>query len=172
MYKCSCWYDVTTKDCCNVQDKTEISNDAEDIDAKGTNTFETTNKKTKANEVIDFFESTFADKEIIPLELEVVWLRRAVVRYSLELDKLDFDSEVLSFNEKLNDSVIATLSAFMKEYYQERQVSKVNKRVSIVGKDLSIDGSNGTKTSEKNHLEYVAENARELVENQKLAALI
>lgn len=127
---------------------------------------------TTAQDVIDFFESSFADKQVIPLELELIWLRKAVSRYSLELNKISFDYETLKFNEKLDDIVISTLSAFMKEYYQERQVSKVNKRVSIVGKDLSIDGSNATKTSEKAHLEYVAENARELVENQKPTAFI
>lgn len=127
---------------------------------------------TTADEVIDFFESSFADKQVIPLELELIWLRRAISRYSMELDSLNFDSKILCFDAKLDDGVISTLSAFMKEYYQERQVSKVNKRVSIVGKDLSIDGSNATKTSEKAHLEYVAEQSRELVENQKPTAFI
>ena len=127
---------------------------------------------TTADEVIDFFESSFADKQVIPLELELIWLRRAISRYSMELDPLNFDSKILCFDAKLDDGVISTLSTFMKEYYQERQVSKVNKRVSIVGKDLSIDGSNATKTSEKAHLEYVAEQSRELVENQKPTAFI
>lgn len=127
---------------------------------------------TTADEVVDFFESSFADKQVIPLELELIWLRRAISRYSMELDPLNFDSKILCFDAKLDDGVISTLSAFMKEYYQARQVSKVNKRVSIVGKDLSIDGSNATKTSEKAHLEYVAEQSRELVENQKPTAFI
>lgn len=129
-------------------------------------------KITTAKDVIDFFESSFADKQIIPLELEMIWLRKAISRYSLELDPLVFDSELAQFDCILNDIVISTLAAFMKEYYQERQVSKVNKRVSIVGKDLSIDGSNGTKTSEKSHLDYVAENSRTLIGNQKITAFI
>lgn len=128
--------------------------------------------RTTANEVIDFFESSFADKQVIPLELEIIWLRKAVSRYSLELDELIFDPEILSFDRKIDDITMSTLAAFMKEYYQERQVSKVNKRVSIVGKDLSIDGSNATKTSEKAHLEYVSEQSRDLVENQKPTAFI
>lgn len=57
-------------------------------------------ERTTANEVIDFFESSFADKQVIPLELEIIWLRKAVSRYSLELDKLIFDSEILSFDKK------------------------------------------------------------------------
>ena len=129
-------------------------------------------KKTTAFEVIDFFESSFADKQEIPFELEIVWLRKAVGRYSLELDPIELDTEIMSFDSKLSDATIMTLSAFMKELYQERQVSKANKRVSIVSKDLSIDGSNGTKTAEKSHLDYVAETARELVENQKPTAFV
>ena len=35
---------------------------------------------TTANEVIDFFESSFVDKHVIPLELEIIWLRKAVSR--------------------------------------------------------------------------------------------
>lgn len=129
-------------------------------------------KFTTAKDIIDFFESSFADKQVIPLELEMIWLRKAISRYSLELDPLVFDSELAQFDCVLSDIVISTLAAFMKEYYQERQVSKVNKRVSIVSKDLSIDGSNGTKTSEKAHLDYVTEQSRDLVENQKPTAFI
>lgn len=129
-------------------------------------------RKTSAQEVIVFFESSFQDKQIIPFELELIWLRRAIGRYSLELDSLNFDPEILSFDKKLDDDIIDTLAIFMKELYQERQVSKVNKRVSIVGKDLSIDGTGNTKTSENNHLNYVAENARKAVEDHKTTAFI
>ena len=125
---------------------------------------------TQANEVIDSFESSFQDKRTIPLSLEIMWLKKAIGRYSVELDELNFDDELLQFNSKLDQYVIDTLAQFMLQMYQERQVSLVNKRVSIVGKDLSIDGSNGTKTAEKSHLDYIAWNASEMVENQKPTA--
>lgn len=125
---------------------------------------------TQANEVIDSFESSFQDKRTIPLSLEIMWLKKAVGRYSVELDELNFDDELLQFDSKLDQYVIDTLAQFMLQMYQERQVSLVNKRVSIVGKDLSIDGSNGTKTAEKSHLDYIAWNASEMVENQKPTA--
>ena len=127
---------------------------------------------THAKEVIDSFESSFADKQVLPESLEIVWLKKAIGRYSVELDKLNFDDELLEFDCKLDRYVIDTLAQFMYQLYQERQVSLVNKRVSIVGKDVSIDGSNGTKTAEKAHLEYVSEEARNMVENQKPTALI
>ena len=129
-------------------------------------------ERTTANEVIDFFESSFADKQVIPLELEIIWLRKAVSRYSLELDKLIFDSEILSFDKKIDDITMSTLAAFMKEYYQERQLSKVNKRISIVGKDLSVGTSDNSKKYTEDEYNLMQENARDLVENQKTTAFI
>ena len=127
---------------------------------------------TQASEIIDSFESSFADKQVLPESLEMVWFKKAIGRYSVELDKLNFDDELLEFDCKLDRYVVDTLAQFMYQLYQERQVSLVNKRISIVGKDISIDGSNGTKTAEKAHLEYVSEEARNMVENQKPTALI
>lgn len=127
---------------------------------------------TNAQEIIDSFESSFADKQVLPESLEMVWLKKAIGRYSVELDPLNFDEELLEFDIKLDRYVIDTLAQFMYQLYQERQVSLVNKRVSIVGKDLSIDGSNGTKTAEKAHLEYVESKALDMVENQKPTAYV
>lgn len=125
-----------------------------------------------AREVIESFESSFADNQMIPDELELVWLKKAIGRYSVELDPLTYDAEIQRFDTKLDQYIIDTLAQFMYQSYQERQVSLVNKRVSIVGKDLSIDGSNGTKTAEKSHLTYVESKASEMVENQKPTAFI
>ena len=125
---------------------------------------------TTANDVIQSFEASFVDKREIPLSLEMEWLRKAVGRFSIELDPINFDDEIQEFDCKLDRYVIDTLAEFMVQMYQERQVSLVNKRVSIIGKDISIDGSNGTKTAERNHLEYIREKASDMVENQKPTA--
>lgn len=122
---------------------------------------------TNAQEVIESFESSFADKQILPESLEIIWLKKAIGRYSVELDPLNFDEKMLEFDTKLDRYTIDTLAQFMLQMYQERQVSLVNKRVSIAGKDLSIDGSNGTKTAEKSHLEHIVLGASKMVENQK-----
>lgn len=50
---------------------------------------------TEAKDVIDSFESSFADKQVLPESLEIMWLKKAVGRYSVELDKLNFDDELL-----------------------------------------------------------------------------
>ena len=127
---------------------------------------------TTAQEVIDFFESSFADKHVLPDSLELVWLRKAISRYSIELDQLNYDEEIMQFDTKLNDYVISTLAEFMKQLYMERQYSLVNKRVSIVGKDLSWDASNNSKKYTKDELDYTSNKTVNMVENQKPTAYI
>lgn len=121
---------------------------------------------TTAQEVFDSFEGMFADKHIIPDELELLWLKKAVARFSVELDPLTFDSENLEFSNKLNQYVIDTLAAFMKQMYQEREVSKVNKRVSIVTKDISVDGNGNAKTAAKSELDYCDTQSKEMIFDQ------
>ena len=121
---------------------------------------------TTAQEVFDSFEGMFADKQIIPEGLELLWLKKAVARFSVELDPLTFDSENLEFSNELNQYVIDTLAAFMKQMYQEREVSKVNKRVSIVTKDISVDGNGNAKTAAKSELDYCDTQSKEMIFDQ------
>ena len=125
---------------------------------------------TTADEVFDSFESSFRDKEIIPDALKTVWLKKAVARYSTELETLEFDEDTMSFNTIIDQYVIDTLATFMKQSYQEREVSKVNKRVSIVGKDISIDGGGHSKTASRNELEYDSSKSEYMVQMQKPTA--
>lgn len=127
---------------------------------------------TTANEVIQSFESSFADKSVLPESLEMEWFKKAVGRYSAELSDLNFDVELNQFDTRLDRYTIDTLAEFMKQSYQERQYSKVNKRISITGKDLGIDGSNGSKTATKAELDYVTEKANSMVNNQKVTAFV
>ena len=76
---------------------------------------------TTAQEVFDSFESSFKDKVVIPDALEIVWLKKAVGRYSIELSPINFDSDVLEFDRKLDQYSIDTLAAFMKQSYQDQR---------------------------------------------------
>ena len=127
---------------------------------------------TTIQEVFNSFEASFQDKSIIPKALEYEWLMKAIARYSIELDNIDFDEDNKVFVEKLDRYTIDTLAAFMKQSYQEREVSKVNKRVSIVGKDLSIDGNNGSKNAARNELLYDESKSNTMVDNQKPTAYV
>ena len=125
---------------------------------------------TTAQEVYDSFESSFRDKEIIPDTLELVWLKKAVARYSTEREPISFSEEEMAFDEVLDQYVIDTLAAFMKQLYQEREVSKVNKRTSIISKDISIDGAGHTKTASRAELEYDSSKSEFMVQMQKPTA--
>ena len=127
---------------------------------------------TNAQEIIDSFESSFGDKRVLPESLEMVWLKKAIGRYSTELDPLNFDEELLEFDCKLDRYVIDTLAEFMKQLYMERQYSIVNKRISIVGKDLSWDASSNSKKYTKEELDYTSSKSVDMVENQKPTAYI
>lgn len=125
---------------------------------------------TTAIEVFDSFDSSFRDKEEIPFGLKLVWLKKAVARYSTELEKIDFNEDEMSFGTVIDQYTIDTLAAFMKQLYQEREVSKVNKRVSIVSKDISIDGTGSQKSAARNELEYDTSKSAYMVQMQKPTA--
>lgn len=129
-------------------------------------------RNTSASEIIDIFESSFADKHVIPYELELIWLKKAIGRYSTELTDLNYDEELQEFDCVLDMYIVDTLGQFMKKFYQERELSTVNKRISVVGKELSIDGSNGSKTATKNELDYITSEVTDMVENQKPTAYV
>ena len=123
-------------------------------------------------DVLNSFHSSFQDKVLIPESLEREWFLKAVGKYSYEIDPLNFDEELLEFDVRLDRYVIDTLGSMMKKYYQQRELSKVNKRVSIVGKEISIDGSGNSKTAAKNELNYVVSEVTDMVENQKPTAYV
>ena len=125
---------------------------------------------TTAQEVFDSFESSFQDKVVIPEALELLWLKKAVGTYSVELDPINFDEETSEFDSKLDQYVIDTLAMFMLQMYDEREWSKVNKQISIVGKDISIDGQGHNKTAARAKAEYSNSESSKMVANQKPTA--
>ena len=123
-------------------------------------------KVSTYEDVLSSFHSSFQDKVLIPESLEREWFLKAVGKYSYEIDPLNFDEELLEFDVKLDRYVVDTLGSMMKKCYQQRELSKVNKRISIVGKDLSVDGSNGSKTAAKSELEMVSQEVDEMLFKQ------
>lgn len=124
-------------------------------------------ERTVADDVIQSFESNFADKVELPSTLEYMWLKKAVARYSNEIEEINYDENAWEFDSSLSQFVIDTLANYMWQLYQEREVSKVDKRVSIVGKDLSFDGSGTTKKYAHEELLYIANKSSEMTEHQK-----
>lgn len=127
---------------------------------------------TTATEVIQSFQSTFQEKKVFPEGLEMMWLKKANGRYSVELEPLIFDDEIKEYDKKLDQYVIDTLAEFMKQLYQEREVSRVNKIASIVTKDVSFDGMGNNKKFANEELKYVTEKTQSMVDNQKPTAYV
>ena len=121
-------------------------------------------KNTTYTEVINSFHSTFQDKVIIPEGLEKVWFLKAVGKYSFEIDSINFDEELNEFDSKLKRYTIDTLGLMMKKFYQERELSKVNKRISIVGKDLSVGASDNSKKYTEDEYNLMRKNAKKCSE--------
>lgn len=127
---------------------------------------------TTAQEVYDSFESSFQDKCVIPEELEAVWLKKAIGTYCQEIEDITFDAETKTFDTELSQYTIDTLAQYMRVFYQEREVSKVNKRISIVSHDISIDGNNGSKNAAKNELDYQSAKSIYMSNNHKPTAYV
>lgn len=125
---------------------------------------------TTAQDVYDSFESSFKEKVVIPEALELQWLKKAVARYTVELDTLDFDAATGDFGSLLDQYTIDTLAAFMLQMYDEREWSRVNKMISIVGKDISIDGQGHGKTAARLKVEYSNQECERMIANQKPTA--
>lgn len=127
---------------------------------------------TIAKDVFDSFESSFQDKTIVPESLELLWLKKAVARYTVELDPITFNEETNEFDDKLDQYVVDTLAMFMLQMYDEREWSRANKQVSIVGKDVSVDGAGHTKTAAKAKAEYSNTESEKMIANQKPTAYL
>jgi hypothetical protein len=122
---------------------------------------------TEADEIIQSFESNFADKNELPSTLELMWLKKAVARYSTEIEEVEYDEEEEVFTSKLSQYAIDTMANYMWQLYQEREVSKVNKRVSIIGKDLSWNSAGNLNKYNVEELAYIANKSSEMTEHQK-----
>ena len=92
------------------------------------------------SDVIESFHATFMDKVAIPDSLEDMWLQKALAQYKVEIAPLSYNEETGEFDEDVEQYIIDTLAVMMKVAYLERCYNKYNKIVSIVGKDLSING--------------------------------
>ena len=125
---------------------------------------------TQFSEVIESFHSSFMDKTEIPDSLELMWLKRAIAEYGTEISPLEYDEEIGEFLETIDQYVIDTLATMMKVMYLQRHYSKVNKIASIVGRDLSVNGTNGLQKYTKDELEIVKADLAERISNLKPTA--
>lgn len=120
---------------------------------------------THFGEVIDSFHSIIMDKKEIPESLEVMWLKKAVAELSVETSPIEYNEEIGEFNSDIGQYVIDTLALLMKSYYVAREVSKNNKIASIVGKDISVNGTNGLQKYSKEEYDTIRIEVSEMIAN-------
>ena len=120
---------------------------------------------THFGEVIDSFHSIIMDKKEIPESLEVMWLKKAVAELSVETSPIEYSEEIGEFNSDIGQYVIDTLALLMKSYYVAREVSKNNKIASIVGKDISVNGTNGLQKYSKEEYDTIRVEVSEMIAN-------
>lgn len=125
---------------------------------------------TQLSDVIESFESSFMDKKEIPDSLEMMWLKKAIGQYSMEISPLVYDEELKVFDSDLDRYTIDVLAVIMKIYYLEREYSRVNKIVSIVGKDLSMNGQGNLSKYTEDELRKVKADLVEMYDNLKPTA--
>ena len=120
---------------------------------------------TKFSEVIDSFHSIIMDKKEIPEALELMWLKKAIAELSIETSPIEYNQENSTFVADIDQYVIDTLALLMKSYYVAREISKNNKIASIVGKDLSINGTNGLQRYSKDEYDTIKIEVSEMIAN-------
>lgn len=120
---------------------------------------------TQFSEVIDSFHSIIMDKRELPESLELMWLKKAIAELSVETSPIEYIEELGEFNSDIGQYAIDTLALLMKSYYIAREVSRNNKIASIVGKDLSINGTNGLQKYSKDEYDTIRVEVSEMIAN-------
>lgn len=120
---------------------------------------------TQFSEVIDSFHSIIMDKREIPESLELMWLKKAIAELSVKISPIEYDEEKGEFISAISQYVIDTLALLMKSYYVAREVSKNNKIASIVGKDISVNGTNGLQKYSKEEYDTIRVEVSEMIAN-------
>lgn len=120
------------------------------------------------DEVIDSFHSNITDRFVIPPGLEERWFLDAVEEFELELFPLHYDPENCSlYCEQSPPGIKKTLGLLMYVSYLTKELSRVMKLNGIVGKDLSVTGSDGSKRVTKAELDSQKEKVREMLDKFK-----
>lgn len=125
---------------------------------------------TTKSDIINSFHSSFMDKIEIPEALEDLWLLKSIGYYEVEIAPLTYNSDTAEFDSVLSRYVIDILATKMKEYYLERHYSKVNKIASIVGNDLSVNGTNGLQKYAEDELQKTKDELLDMITKLKTTA--
>jgi hypothetical protein len=125
---------------------------------------------TKIQDVITVFQSRYVDISGLPEDLVECWAEMAVGTYEREVDGLKYSSQSKTFSSTLPLGVIDTLAYIMKMFYLEREFNRINKKINIIGKDLSLNDTGTAKKMTLAELEYVKNQVHLLLDQSKTSA--
>ena len=77
-------------------------------------------ENTTYEDVLNSFHSTFQDKVELPELLEKEWFKKAVGKFSFEIDSINYDENLEEFDTKLNRYVVDTLGLSRKRIIQSK----------------------------------------------------
>lgn len=124
------------------------------------------------DDAISSFESTFQDKYEIPEDLVEQFFIDALSQYELEIGDTGYDTGSEEFPSDFKQYQIMTIAYLMKVKYCERELSRVNKIMNIIGKDISMNDSGGAKRATKEELQIELDRANGFLDKQKTTAYV
>ena len=125
---------------------------------------------TNIQDIITVFESRYVETSGLPEELVNCWAEMAVGVYEREVNDLKYDSCSKTFKTAIPFGTIDTLAYIMKMFYLEREFDRVNKKINIIGKDLSLNDTGTAKKMTLAELEYVKNQVHLLLDQSKTSA--
>lgn len=120
-------------------------------------------------DIIQIFESRYVDTPL-PDGLVECWADIAIGEYEREVGSLGYNKLTGEFTANINTGILDTIAYIMKLYYCEREFDRINKKINIIGKDLSLNDTKGAKEMAYRELQYVREQVALRLDQSKTPA--
>ena len=105
-------------------------------------------QQTDYEAVLDIFYSEIRNHYELPDDMLLRWFDTARAEFELDIKKLQYNSITQMFTPS-SPVINMTLGLFMCKSYLRRELSRINKLNSIVGRDLQLTSTAATKQAVK-----------------------
>ena len=121
-------------------------------------------------QIVEIFETKYVDASALPDGLVLLWAKLAIADYEREVTSLQFDSLNGVFENSISIKTMDVIANIMKLYYLEREFDRQNKKINIIGKDLSLNDTSNAKKMTLAELEYYKSKVSLLLDQEKTPA--
>lgn len=125
---------------------------------------------SELEQIIEIFETKYVDASTLPDGLISLWAKLAIADYEREVSSLKFDVQNEVFKNGISLTTMDVIANIMKLYYLEREFDRQNKKINIVGKDLSLNDTSNAKKMTLSELEYFKSKVDLLLDQAKTPA--